>query len=208
MRTPRSRAAPWCLALVLALNSFIASAAMPTPLLAQSIGFAATTQATARRQGVVVVSGITWTCTGSLCTTAATPSANLTMAAACQSLGREVGPIASFAVAKIFLSSPELQQCNTLLSALAAGVRLTIPGPANPPAAAAASRSYPVRIRTADLTATGTGVLATFLPFAPRSIRTEVLTVTGTGMLATFLPFASKSIRTDVLTVTGTGVIR
>lgn len=204
MRTPRSRAAPWCLALLLALSFLIA--AMPTPALAQSFGFAATTQATARRQGVVVVGGISWSCTGSLCTTAATPSATLTMAAACQSLARDVGPIASFAVAKTVLNSTELQQCNTVLSPLAAGVRLTMPAPATPPAAA--PRRYPVSIRTANLTATGTGRLATFLPFVARSIRTEVLTVTGTGRLATILPFATKSIRTDVLTVTGTGVPR
>lgn len=206
MRPPRSRAAPWCLALLLALSFLIA--AMPTPALAQSFGFAATTQATARRQGVVVVGGITWSCTASLCTTAATPSATLTMAAACQSLARDVGPIASFAVAKTILNTTELQQCNTVLSALAAGVRLTMPAPSAAAAAAAAPRGYPVSIRTAELTATGTGRLATFLPFAARSIRTEVLTVTGTGRLATILPFAPKSIRTDVLTVTGTGVPR
>jgi hypothetical protein len=126
----------------------------------------------------------------------------------CQSLAREVGPIAGFAGGKSTLSSAELQQCNTVLSALAAATRLTMPDPAAKPPAATPPRSYPVRIRTEALNVTGTGKLATWLPFTPKSIVTSALTVTGTGMLATRLPFTPRSIRTELLTVTGTGVIR
>lgn len=84
----------------------------------------------------------------------------------------------------------------------------TPPPGSTPPAstpAPSASPSGPVTIRTAELTATGTGVLAARLPFSPLRIRTASLRATGTGALAASLPFSPITIRTMSLSVTGTG---
>ena len=63
--------------------------------------------------------------------------------------------------------------------------------------------SVPVSIRTADLTATGTGSL-TLSSFAPTTVHTKSLRVTGTGSLAG-APFTPMTIHTRPLTVRGTG---
>jgi hypothetical protein len=82
------------------------------PLVAQPVSAAADTQASARRQGAVNVSGINWTCSGTHCSANMAPAmaAPVTM---CQGLAREVGAIRNFTVANLALNSSELQQCNS-----------------------------------------------------------------------------------------------
>ncbi len=206
MRTPRSRGVLWCVPLVALLSSL--DARTPKSMLAQPVVSAATTLATARRQGKVNAGGIDWACSGTRCSTSTTLPTVAAIVAVCQGLAREVGEIGSFAVANRALTSSELKQCNSVLPASVAAMKEKLPVPATKPPVATASRSYPVSIRTEGLTVAGTGALTARLPFTPKNIRTEGLTVTGTGGLAALLPFTPKSIRTEVLTVTGTGVIR
>lgn len=205
MRASRGGASARGVALAILACSLVA-AATPKPILAQSVGFVATTQANARRQGEFVVGAIKWMCDGTRCTTATMPSATAVPLTICQALAREIGSIGTFGAANFPMSSKDLQQCNLVVPAAAAAIRLTMPDPVRKPPGGKASRSFPVSIRTEDLSVTGTGRLALRSPFTPKSIRTEGLTVTGTGMLTTRVRFTPKNIRTEVLTVTGTGV--
>lgn len=186
----------------------------PRPAGAQAVPSAATTQGNARRQGVITTGNVSWNCVGSRCTTSTMPSAIATAIVACQGLAREVGVITALTVAKRAFTAGELQQCNGVTPAaaltavpLTKAVAGTVAAPAATPATPAA-RTYPMNIRTVDLTVTGIGHLTERVPFATKSARTAELTVTGTGRLAEHLPFTPKSIRTAELTATGTGVIR
>ncbi len=212
-----SRGVLWIVPLVaLATGGGAPSAAGAARSTSQSAVSVATTQANARRQGAVTVGGINWDCRGANCKTATVPAAVAAPVEVCKALAREVGAMVSFEAANRKLSTGELQQCNsaaTSAAASGAAVPLTksvfgAPPPPPPASSAPAARSYPVSLRTADLTVTGTGRLAERAPFTPKSARTAELTVTGTGRLAERLPFTPKSIRTAELTVTGTGVVR
>jgi hypothetical protein len=204
------------LLMALATGGGVRAAAGTTHSTLQSAVSVATTQASARRQGAVTVGGINWDCRGASCKAATAPAAVAAPVEVCKALAREVGAMVSFEAASRKLSSGELQQCNSAITATAASsaaVPLTksVFGalPAPPPASSApAARTYPVSLRTADLTVTGVGRLAERAPFTPKSARTAELTVTGIGRLTDRLPFTPKSIRTAELTVTGTGVVR
>ncbi len=185
-----------------------AVAGSPGATSVQTVVSVATTLTSARQQGTVTVSGINWDCRGASCKTSTAPAAVASPVAVCQGLAREVGPMGSFEVASRKLSSIELQQCNSVLPAVLPAGKVKTPDPAAKSPAARAPRSYPVNLRTAELTVTGTGRLAALLPFTGKVVRTAELTVTGMGRLTALLPFTPKVIRTAELTVTGTGVIR
>ena len=182
----------------------------------QSVVSEATTLASARRQGAVTVGGINWDCRGANCKAATVPAAVAAPVEACKALAREVGAMLQFAAANRKLSTGELEQCNSVISATAASAAAVpvtksvfgAPPPPPPASSPAAARTYPVSVRTADLAVTGTGKLRELPPFTPRNVRTDGLAVTGTGRLISRPPFTPKSIRTDALTLTGTGVLR
>ena len=86
----------------------------------QPVSAVADTQAKARHQGAVNVSGIKWACSGTHCSASAMPSAVAAPVAVCQGLARKVGVIRSFKVADRPLNGNELQQCNSVVPAVTA----------------------------------------------------------------------------------------
>ena len=126
MRTPKSGGAMRCvlLALLAALLSSIGAHAAVTdtkkPSKQQPVSAVADTQASARRQGAVNVSGINWACSGTHCSASTMPSAVAAPVAVCQGLARKVGVIRSFKVANRSLNGDELQRCNSVVPAVAA----------------------------------------------------------------------------------------
>jgi hypothetical protein len=175
----------------------------------QPVSAVADTQASARRQGAVNVSGINWACSGAHCSTSTVPSAVAAPVAVCQGLARIVGVMRSFKVANRPLNGNELQQCNSVVPAVASAIRgmKTPQGAGLPPAAGPlpAGPFLPVAVRTPQLTLTGIGVAETSYRFTPVAVRTPRLTLTGTGVAETSYRFTPVAVRTPRLTLTGTG---
>ena len=165
MRTPKFGGAMGCVLLAALLSSMGAHAAVTDtkkPSKQQPVSAVADTQASARRQGAVNVSGINWACRGTHCSASAMPSAVAAPVAVCQGLAREVGAIRSFKVVNRPLNGNELQQCNSVVPAVAAALpsmktpqgaglppAAPIPGVALPPMQ---SRSQPGKAAKAPIT--------------------------------------------------------
>lgn len=165
MRTPKSSGAMWRILLTALLSSMGAHAAVTDtkkPVQTQPVSAVADTQASARRQGAVNVGGIRWACRGTHCGTSTMPSAVAAPLAVCQALAREVGAIQNFKVANRPLNGNELQQCNSVVPAVAAALpsmktpqgaglppAAPIPGVALPPMQ---SRSQPGKAAKAPIT--------------------------------------------------------
>ena len=124
MRTPRSAGAMRCVLLAALLSSSGAHAAADTkkPIQIKPVSAVADTQASARRQGAVKVSGINWACSGTHCSASTMPPAVAAPLTVCQELAREVGAIRSFKVANHALNGKELQQCNSVVPAVASAM--------------------------------------------------------------------------------------
>ena len=141
MRMPKSSGAMTGVLLLTALLSSMGVHAAVTdtkkPAQAQPVSVVADTQASARRQGVVNVGGVNWTCSGAHCSASAMSSAVAAPLAVCQALAREVGAIRSFTLANRPLNGNELQQCNSVVPAVAAAMpsMKTPQGVGLPPAA-------------------------------------------------------------------------
>ena len=123
MPTPKPDGAMWCVLLAALLSSIGAQAAVTDtkkPSKQQPVSAVADTQASARHQGAVNVSGINWACSGTHCNASTMPSAVAAPVTVCQGLARKVGVIRSFKVANRSLNGDELQRCNSVVPAVAA----------------------------------------------------------------------------------------
>ncbi len=190
MRTPKFGGAMGCVLLAALLSSMGAHAAVTDtkkPSKQQPVSAVADTQASARRQGAVNVSGINWACRGTHCSASAMPSAVAAPVAVCQGLAREVGAIRSFKVVNRPLNGNELQQCNSVVPAVAAAK----PGMKTPqeagraPAARAPGVALPPAKKPSDAKGTTQatrpvqpGAPRTVTP-APRVIRADTLRYAG-----------------------------
>ena len=148
MRTPNSGSAIGCVLLTALLSSMGAHAAATDtkkPVQAQPVSVVADTQASARRQGTVNVGGINWACSGAHCRTSIMSSTVAAPLAMCQGLAREVGAIRSFTLANRPLNGNELQQCNSVVPAVAAAIpsMKTPQGAGLPPAAPVPGMALP-----------------------------------------------------------------
>ena len=191
--------------------------------LAQQFDYAAVLTGPARITGPVNAAGIQWQCNAKYCTTRGpwpVPGVK-----ACNALAAQVGPLASYGYKGRQLSAADLAVCNGGNPPQTAATQTTPVNPlgalfqnlganAKPGVPAAAGLPPPgplpgfsqqqaivttgISIRTATLTVTGTGALASSLAFTPVTIRTTPLQVTG-------MAFSPITIRTPTLTVTGTG---
>jgi len=120
-------------------NGAVTDAKITGPISASkiSVSVVADTQVGARRQGKVNAGGINWACSGAQCSASTMSSTVAAPLAMCQGLAREVGAIRSFTLANRPLNGNELQQCNSVIPAVAAAMpgRKTPQGAGLPPAA-------------------------------------------------------------------------
>ena len=141
MQKTKSNAVTWPLLLALlgGTGAYAIEIGSKSPLKVQPAQAIADTQAPARRQGALNISGVNWNCGGARCSASLSPATSVAPVTLCQGLAREAGAMQGFSFAGRALSGAELQQCNSVVPVAKASPgfmpvpQLPAPGATPPP---------------------------------------------------------------------------